>query len=140
MHSNVILAPLFAQILLTFIVWVTMYKTRVEEMKKKKIHPQSLVDKQEAAGLLKDSAWPANNFNNLFEIPVLFYLLTIVIYITQTADDIFLVLLSAFVLTRYIHSYIQITYNKIMHRFKVYFVSSTIVWVGWVILGYRLFA
>ena len=140
MPANIILMPLFGQVLLTFIMWVVMYKTRIGEMKAKKIHPQKLVDKTKAKELLIGVAGPADNFNNLFEIPVLFYLLTIVIYITQSGDEILLGLLTAFVISRYIHSYIQATHNTVMQRFKVYSFGTTLIWVGWAVLGFKLFS
>ena len=39
MRQTLIFAPLFTMVLLTFIVWLTMYFSRVNEMKAKKIHP-----------------------------------------------------------------------------------------------------
>lgn len=139
MSDNIILMPLFAQMLLTFIVWLVMYKTRIGEMEAKKIHPQKLADATEAKALLKDSSKAANNFINLFEIPILFYILTIVIYITQTTDKLLLGLLTVFVISRYIHSYIQITNNKVMTRFKIYAIGAALLWIGWVVLAIKLF-
>jgi len=139
MENYVILAPTFAMVFLTFIVWITMYRTRVAEMKAKKIHPQKVAQSKDAKELLIDSAAPANNFVNLFEVPILFYALNILVYLTEQGDDLFLVLLGGFVASRYIHSYIQITYNQVMHRFRVYVAGASLVWVGWGVLAWRLF-
>ena len=140
MENYVILAPTFAMVFLTFVVWITMYKTRVAEMRAKKIHPQKVAEKRDSQALLIDSAAPASNFINLFEIPILFYALNILVYLTGQADDLFLALLGGFVASRYIHSYIQITYNQVMHRFKVYVAGASLVWIGWGVLAWRLFA
>ena len=140
MDNHVILMPSFLMVFLTFVVWVTMYKTRVAEIRDKRIHPQELAKSKDAKELLIDSASPANNFINLFEIPVLFYTLNILVYVTGQGDDLFLILLGGFVASRYIHSYIQITYNQVMHRFKVYVAGASLVWIGWGVLAWRLFA
>lgn len=139
MSNNIILMPLFGQVFLTLVVWVVMYKARLDEIKEKRIHPQKLANASDTQILLVDSIRSANNFNNLFQVPILFYILSIVIYITQTGDNILLGVLTAFVISRYIHSYIQVTKNIVMNRFAVYAVGSAIMWAGWIILGSRLF-
>ena len=68
------LLPMLALVLLTFVVWVYLYITRIAEMKRKQIDPQSLNVRSKTQELLPDSVGPANNFLNLLEMPVLFYL------------------------------------------------------------------
>ena len=42
------------------------------------------------------------------------------------------------VVLRVAHSWIQCTYNKVMHRFYVYCAGGTVLWVLWAVLGYGL--
>jgi hypothetical protein len=37
-----------------------------------------------------------------------------------------------------LHSLIQCAYNKVMHRFIVYVVSTSVVWVLWAVLAMGL--
>jgi hypothetical protein len=37
-----------------------------------------------------------------------------------------------------LHSLIQCSYNKVMHRFTVYAVSTSLVWVLWAVLALGL--
>jgi hypothetical protein len=134
------LLPLLAQVLLTFTVWVYLYITRVSEIKRKRIDPQSLNVRSKAQELLTDSAGPANNFMNLLEMPVLFYLAVLLSLILLVQDQVLIVLAWTYVLLRYIHSLIQCTYNKVMHRFQVYFISCIVLLLIWLRLGaYILF-
>ena len=136
--QKLIFIPLLAQVLLTALVWFWMYKTRIAEMKRNKINPQSLSNTSEASNRLKSIAGPADNFKNLFEIPVLFYVAVITLYVTQLVDVMFLTLAGIFVLFRYIHSFVHITYNNVMHRFTVYVISTLMLWVIWIMLVIRL--
>jgi antitoxin CptB len=68
-----ILMPALAMVALTFVVLGVMFRRRVVQMKRERIHPQAVATSSQVAGLLTDSG-PADNFRNLFETPVLFYL------------------------------------------------------------------
>src|SRR5690606_12250009 len=72
-----IFLPAFAMVVLTLVVWLRMYTTRVAQMKRERIHPQSVATSAQAAARLTDSR-AADNFRNLFELPVLFYLALVV--------------------------------------------------------------
>ena len=139
MENTAILAPLFAQTFLIFIVWGVMYKVRVAYMVKNKIHPQKVALKADAAELLKPASAPADNFNHQFEIPVLFYLIGILIYLTGAgAYDLYM--MWGFVALRVVHSYIQIVPKNVMWRFRIYLASTSLVWLLWALVAYRLFA
>ena len=54
------------------------------------------------------------NLTNLFEFPVFFYAVCIMIYFTGTVDEYFLLLASWFFWLRVLHSITHIFYNKII--------------------------
>ncbi|GAB3318137.1 MAPEG family protein [Luteimonas notoginsengisoli] len=134
-----IFLPAFAMVLLTFVVWLRMYIMRIAQMKRERIHPQSVATSAQSAARLTDSR-AADNFRNLFELPVLFYLALVIAAISGLASDVTLALAWLFVALRVVHSAIHCTYNKVMHRFKAYFAGGVVLWVLWAWLGYQLFA
>ncbi len=136
--QKLIFLPLIVQVFLTIAVSIWAYHTRVSEMKKKRVHPQSLATATETAEKLKAVANIADNFTNLFEVPVLFYVATIVLYVNQMVALPFLILMSAFVFFRCIHSFIHITYNKVLHRFYLYAASTLLLWAVWVVIAIRI--
>lgn len=122
--------PAFAMAALTFAVWVRLYATRLGEMRRERIHPQAVATSRQASERLHDTR-AADNFRNLFELPVLFYLALVVAALLGLASDGFLVLAWTFVALRVLHSAIHCTYNRVMHRFMAYLAGSLVLWAMW---------
>jgi hypothetical protein len=139
MMNHAIFLPALAMVALTFIVLATMFRRRVAQMKRDRIHPQRTATSQQAALLYTDVA-PADNFRNLFEMPVLFYLALVVAAMTAQVTTPVLALAWAFVAARALHSFIHCTYNKVMHRFRAYALSAFVLLALWCVLGYGLIA
>ncbi len=137
-NQALIFYPLFVQILLTAIVWLWMYKTRFSEMRRLKIQPQAIARSAELSDKLKSVSGPSENLSNLFEIPVLFYVLLVSIFITQHVDVLFLVLASFYVALRYVHSFIHCTSNKVTLRFFAYFLSTMLLWATWALFALKI--
>jgi len=80
----------------------------------------------------------SNNFDNQFQLPVLFYvacLLSLIVGGTGWAE----VLLAAlFVVLRYGHAAIHVTSNNVLHRFGVYFAGLVVLALLWLWLVLRI--
>jgi len=131
-----LLIPLLAHVALTFVVMVIMYRKRVAEMKSKRIHPQRIKTRSGTHGGLTDSESAANNYANLFEAPVLFYLAILVTLMLMVQDSIIVALAWVYVASRYVHSFIHVTYNRVMHRFWMFVFSSLVLLAMWVRLAW----
>jgi len=129
--------PAVAMAALTFIVWLRMYFMRIGEMKRGRIHPQSVALSAQMAERLKDTR-AADNFRNLFELPVLFYLAVVLAVQTAQVTVVTLTLAWFFVVLRIAHSAIQCGYNKVYHRFYAYFAGSVALWLLWAALAFGL--
>ena len=136
MYFKPLLLPLLAQAALSFIIMITMYRQRVTEMKSKRIHPQRMKARSNTHGVLTDSEPAANNYTNLYESPVLFYTAILLTLILMVQDNVLVVLSWAYVTSRYIHSFIHVTYNRVMHRFAAFLFSSFVLLAIWVRLGW----
>jgi hypothetical protein len=132
MFYQPILMPLLCMVLLTFMVWLFMYATRFYEMSSKNIHPQQLATRTEVAAVLTQSAAPADNFKNLFEMPVLFYTVVLLSLVLLIQDETLVRLAWAFVGLRVLHSTIHCTYNRTLHRFGAYLASSLVLIAMWI--------
>lgn len=134
MERYLLLASL-AQVLLVFIVGAYMLRCRVREMREKHIHPQETATSLQMASQLQN-VQAADNFRNLFEVPVLFYAL-IATSTSLQHTPLWLVFGAwVFVGSRYLHSYIHCTYNRVMHRFPVFGLGLLLIlalWVGFVV-------
>ena len=139
MSNHAIFLPALAMVALTFIVLAVMFRRRVAQMKRDRIHPQKVATSQQAAALYTDVA-PADNYRNLFEMPVLFYLALVVAALTGQVTTVVLVLAWAYVAARVLHSAIHCSYNKVMHRFRAFALSVFVLFMLWAVLGYGLIA
>lgn len=137
MHDLRILLPAFAMAALTCAVWARMFVMRVAEMKRDRIHPQSVALSAQASSRLVDSR-AADNFRNLFELPVLFYLALVIAAMTAQVTLMTLSLAWLFVVLRMLHSAIQCGRNKVMQRFKVYVAGGIALWALWIVLAVGL--
>jgi hypothetical protein len=139
MLNHAIFLPALAMVALTFTVLAVMFRRRVAQMKRDRVHPQTVATSQQTAVLFTDVA-PADNFRNLFEMPVLFYLAVVVAAMTDQVTMPVLVLAWGYVFARVLHSAIHCTYNKVMHRFRAYALSVFLLLALWCVLGYGLIA
>ena len=72
--------------------------------------------------------YPANNFKNLFELPVLFYALCLYLHVTGTAGQPELIAAWVFLVFRIAHSTIHCTVNIVMARFVTYAIAAFALW------------
>lgn len=131
MTKEVILLPIVSLVLLTIIVWFRMLVLRVSAIKTVRIHPEKMKS-QKAKELMPEAVNIASeNFANLFEVPVVFYLLSLLVFVTDSVSGFYLITAISYVSLRYAHSFIALTYNRVMHRFSVYVLSCIVLWVMW---------
>ena len=135
MQTRLMFVPALAMAALTFVVWWRMYFVRIGQMKRERIHPQAVATSAQAAARLTDSC-AADNFRNLFELPVLFYVALVAAAMTGQVTVTTLSLAWLFVLLRIAHSAIQCTYNKVMHRFCAYLAGGMALWALWAVIGW----
>jgi len=128
MTTDPIWQPAAAMVLVTALVWIKLYADRLGEMREKRISPQSIATARAAGGRLENTQ-AADNFRNLFEVPLLFYVLCIALAVTGGSTPGFVTAAWTYVGLRALHSLIHVTYNRVTHRFLVY-VSSTVLLFG----------
>lgn len=75
---------------------------------------------------------PNRNFMNLLEVPVLFYVVCITLYVTHNTDSFALILAWLYVGFRVLHSLVHLTYNKVFHRLTFFAVSIVVLMVLWI--------
>ncbi|HKX59685.1 MAG TPA: MAPEG family protein [Steroidobacteraceae bacterium] len=121
--------PCAAMVGLTAAVWVKLYADRLGEMRAKRIDPQALASARAAAQLERPQA--AENFRNLFEVPVLFYVLCAALVLTGGSTPGLVTAAWAYVALRAVHSLIHVTYNRVTHRFLVYVASTLLLYGMW---------
>jgi hypothetical protein len=131
MSTQAILLPLFVEVILTFVLWAGMATLRTRDVSTGAVRPEEIA--------LREPKWSkrtlqtANSFSNQFEIPVLFYVLTILAYVTHLAGTIFVILAWIFVIFRILHAYVHVTSNIVRLRGTFYGVAVVALAINWVI-------
>lgn len=125
-----ILLPCIALVGMTAIIWIIAVYVRIAEMRLHKLPSQSLATTRDITKLLKNSH-ASDNFSNLFELPVLFYILCIALVVTHADSTAYVTTAWIFVILRIAHSLIQVTYNLVTHRFASWLISTLCLFGMW---------
>lgn len=118
MDPKLIFWPVVVQILLTAYMYIRLKNVKIEAVQ------AGGIDRQKAA--LDPDAWPDsvrkvnNNIRNQFEAPVLFYVLTIIVFVLGAVNPVTLGLAWLFVLSRLAHAYIHTGSNIVKYRLNVF--------------------
>lgn len=136
MHAE-ILMPTVAMTAVIAVTWVKLYSNRIAEMKAKNIDVEDFAGPNSVKDQLENIN-ASDNFKNLFEVPVLFYALCGFIALSGLSSALFVYGAWAYVALRAAHSFIHITYNRVMHRFMVYAISTVWLFVLWALFAVRL--
>lgn len=117
---------------LLHMVLVTMLFV-VLALRKAKAVKAGVVDRKNTA--LNNKAWNddvlkvSNNIDNQFETPILFYMLTVLVFLTGIVDVFSLALVWGWVVIRYIHAWVHIGSNYVPTRLKLFALSLLIILV-----------
>ena len=83
---------------------------------------------------------PNRNYMNLLELPMLFYIVCLVLYVTGAASSLAIAIGWAFVAFRIVHSVIHLTYNRVLHRLAAFSAANVALVFLWVIAAAHLVA
>ena len=75
---------------------------------------------------------PNRNFMNLLELPVLFYVVCLALYVTLSVDRLAVTLAWIYFALRVAHSLVHLTYNKVFHRLAAYAASAVVLGALWI--------
>jgi hypothetical protein len=136
MTIQMVLLPVFVQVALTVVLLCWMARCRTESIKSGETRMRDIA--------LGQPNWPdqptkvANSYSSQFELPLLFYVVVILAWITRTADVVFVVLEWVFVLLRLAHSYLHVTSNYVPRRFQVFAAGLLVLVIMWIYFGAKI--
>jgi hypothetical protein len=138
MSPNAIFLPIFGMVFLTFVVGATMARARFKAISQSRVRPEQLSNGEVWERVLAPAENAADNFENLFEVPVLFYAAVLSIHSLGLSDEIYLFAATLFVVLRAVHSLVHCTTNWVPHRFAAFLTSSLVVYAMWTRLAFQL--
>lgn len=129
--------PMYSMIILTGLIGVATAFKRIRAAYAGHVDPRyfKLMGNYE---IPENIAKWGRNFNNQFEVPLLFYIVCIAAISLNVDTSVLNLFAWIFVALRVIHSGIHLTYNHPMHRFIPFFLSFICVFIMWTILVMNL--
>jgi hypothetical protein len=131
MSLRMILLPLFVEVALTFVLMFWMAAQRRSAFAGGEVSYDDIA--------LREPNWPrrtlavANAYHNQLELPLLFYVLTILAYNTRHAGLLFLLLAWVFVVMRLLQAYVHVTSNRVALRGAFFMAGGIVLAIMWAI-------
>ena len=131
MSVQAILLPLFVEVILTFALMFWMAALRGRDFK------SGVATYSNVA--LREPNWSKRTlqvsyaYANQLELPILFYVLTILAFITHLAGIVFLVLAWIFVVFRILQAAVHVTSNNIGLRGPCFGIAAVALLINWII-------
>ncbi len=127
-----LIGPLVAMALLTGGVWLAMVVSRNTAILRQIATAEYYVDY--AAHKAPVAEWverPARTFNNLMQVPMLFYAVCLLMLVTDVVDAAQLRLAWTFVALRLVHALIYMAWNRGPYRFTAWMAGCLTLIVLW---------
>jgi hypothetical protein len=136
MRTPAILYPMFALAAWTLVVLLLIPIARVRSARRREI----VVDDfkcGESPAVPPAVSIPNRNYMNLLELPMLFYVGSLMFFVTARVDAVALGVAWLYVALRVVHSAIHLTYNRVGHRLIPFAVSNVVLTVYWALFFLR---
>ncbi|BBN83411.1 membrane protein [Pseudoalteromonas sp. A25] len=135
--DKIVIISMLLQVFLTFSVMIVMGRRRFAAAREGslQIHDFKTMQLNHAP---EQVLLASRNFENQFEIPVLFYVVCLLAMHLNTTSWFFAICALLFVLSRVAHSVVHLTYNKVRARFRLFLLGCTFIVIQWLALAVTL--
>jgi hypothetical protein len=136
MSIQFVLLPLFVQVTLTFVLLFWMAGVNGAAVRRGEVRWQDIA--------LREPNWPARNrqirnaYHNQLELPLLFYVLTLLSIATRHADLLFVLLAWVFVVLRVLQALVHVTDNHVPRRGALFLAGAIVLAIMWAIFIVRI--
>ncbi|RDL52779.1 hypothetical protein BLJAPNOD_03942 [Ensifer sp. M14] len=124
--------PMVAHVLLVFVLYALLSFRRVGLVKAGKVQVSQFRENREEPG---ESLVVRNSIANQFELPVLFHVCCVLLYITEADNIVSLVLAWLFIASRYLHAFVHVTSNRIRYRRPLFMAGVATLGGMWIWLS-----
>jgi hypothetical protein len=129
LNTKLLILSIAAQALLTFIILLLMGRERVPRVMSGEIAMTDIAVERTAYPLR--ARLLSNNFDNQFQLPVLFYVVALLALWSGSIGWVEVILAWLFVVLRFVHAAIHTTTNSVLPRFSAYTAGMVVLCVFW---------
>ncbi|AHK43504.1 MULTISPECIES: MAPEG family protein [Ensifer] len=127
-----IFRPMVAHVLLVFVLYALLSIRRVGLVRAGKVSVSQFRENRDEPG---ESLVVRNSIANQFELPVLFHVCCVLLYITEADNIVSLALAWVFIASRYLHAFVHVTSNRIRYRRPLFMVGVAALGGMWIWLS-----
>lgn len=132
-----VLYPVFAMFALVVLVFVRMARLRFGAVRSGQMDA-AFYKTYQGGEEPEHMRVVTRHFLNLFEMPVLFYVGVILAFVTRQTTWPIVACAWGYVALRYAHSFVHLTSNDVLLRFRLYLASTLVLVLLWAVLLVRL--
>jgi hypothetical protein len=129
--DKLLVLTVVAEVLLISIIMVIMGRRRFRAARNKEISLGAFRT-MDLAGANEGVITASRNFDNQFQMPMLFMFGVLLVLQFQLADLVFVVIGALYVALRLLHSIVHITSNHVRRRFNLFLLSCVVLWAFWI--------
>ena len=127
-----IFRPMVAHVLLVFVLYALLSIRRVGLVRAGKVSVSQFRENRDEPG---ESLVVRNSIANQFELPVLFHVCCVLLYITEADNIVSLALAWVVSASRYLHAFVHVTSNRIRYRRPLFMVGVAALGGMWIWLS-----
>jgi hypothetical protein len=124
--------PMIAHAALVFGLYVLLSSRRVGAVKEGRARAEQFRENRDEPA---ESLIVKNAIANQFELPVLFYAVSILLYLVDADNPVTVAGGWLFVALRYVHAYVHVTSNRLRYRRPLFIAGLLVVALLWIWLG-----
>ncbi|WP_439629692.1 MAPEG family protein [Shinella sp.] len=124
--------PMIAHVALVFCLYLLLSLRRVSAVKEGRASVAQFRENREEPA---ESLVVKNCLANQFELPVLFYAVSILLYLVDADNPVTVAGGWLFVALRYAHAYVHVTSNRIRYRRPLFIAGLAVVGLLWIWLA-----
>lgn len=126
-----VIFPVFAMALLTFLVSPLLLRTRFRSVRNGFVQVE-YYEVFQGGTPPADVLQTTRHWSNLYEAPVLFYVVCLLILAAGIESALLGALAWVYVIFRVLHSFVHLTYNRVLHRMILFLASQAVLIVMWI--------
>lgn len=124
--------PMIAHVALVIGLYFLLSFRRVGAVKEGRVRAEQFRENRDEPA---ESLIVKNAIANQFELPVLFYAVSILLYLVDADNPVTVAGGWLFVVLRYAHAYVHVTSNRLRYRRPLFIAGLLVVTILWVWLG-----
>lgn len=127
--------PMFAMVILTFLVAFYLLGLRVVAVRQRKVSIGYFRLNTGANEPPPHILAAARHYSNLFELPLLFYVTCLLAMVMGYQSALLVACAWVFVASRVVHAVIHLSYNNVLHRLLAFLTGAVCILIMWINLA-----